>query len=68
MATYVLACGDVEFDPQAGPCVNEIWIPQATVIPALSIADAQQIGIAIAFLLAVAFVLRQIRKFLETFN
>lgn len=69
MATvYVLACAHEDFDAQAGTCAQELWIPQPSVIPELTVADAQQIGTAIAFLLAVAFVFRQLRKFLEQFN
>lgn len=69
MATvYVLACAHEDMDVQAGTCAQEQWIPQPSVIPELTIADAQQIGTAFAFLLAVAFVFRQLRKFLEQFN
>lgn len=69
MATvYVLACAHEDMDVQAGTCAQEQWIPQPTVIPELSIADAQQIGMQIALLLAVAFVFRLIRKFLQQFN
>ena len=69
MATvWVPACREADFDPQAGTCAAEIWIPQPSIIPELTVGDAQQIGMAVAYLLAVAFVLRLIRKFLETFN
>lgn len=68
MAVYVLACDEADFDPQAGTCAQEIWIPPPSVIPALSIEDAQQIGAQIALLLAVAFVFRTLRKYLEQFN
>lgn len=69
MATvYVLACAHEDMDVQAGTCAQEQWIPQPSVLPELTIEDAQQIGLAIAFLLAVAFSLRKVRQFLETFN
>ena len=69
MATvYVLACAHEDMDVQAGTCTQEQWIPQPSVVPELTIEDAQQIGMAFAFLLAVAFTLRKIRQFLETFN
>ena len=69
MATvYVLACAHEYFDAQAGTCAQEIWIPQPSVVPELTIEDAQLIGGAIALLLAVAFSLRKVRQFLETFN
>jgi hypothetical protein len=63
---WVPACRDVDFDPQAGTCAAEIWIPQPSIVPELTVEGAQQIGMAVAYLLAVAFVLRKIRKFLET--
>lgn len=66
-AVWVPACRDAEFDPQAGTCTQEIWIPQPSIVPELTVEDAQAIGLAIAYLLAVAFVLRVIRKFLETY-
>jgi len=65
---YVLACAHEDMNVQAGTCAQEQWIPQPSVIPALSIADAQQIGMQVAFLLAVAFVFRTIRKFIERQN
>lgn len=69
MATvYVLACAHEYYDPQAGTCTQEQWIPQPSVVPELTIEDAQQIGMALALLFAVAFSLRKIRQFLETFN
>lgn len=69
MATvWVPACRDADFDTQTGTCTQEIWIPQPSIIPELTIADAQQIGLSIAYLLAVAFVFRTIRKFLENFG
>lgn len=63
---WVPACRDADFDPQAGTCAAEIWIPQPSIVPELTVEDAQQIGMAVAVLLAVAFVFRVLRKFLET--
>ena len=68
VSAYVLACDAADYDPQAGTCAREIWIPQPSVVPDLTIEDAQLIGSAIALLLAVAFVFRKIRQFLETLN
>jgi len=65
---YVLACVHEDMNVQAGTCAQEQWIPQPSVVPELTIEDAQQIGMAIALLLAVAFSLRKIRQFLETYN
>lgn len=68
MAKLVLACDVEDLDTQAGTCANEVWIPQSSALPVLTVEDAQSIGIAVAFLVAVAFVFRKIRQFLETFN
>lgn len=66
MSTVLVpACLESDFDAGAGTCTQVIWIPQPTVIPELSVEDAQQIGLSVALLLAAAFVLRQLRKFLE---
>lgn len=61
----VPACLESDFDAATGTCAQEIWIPQPSFLPELSVEDAQQIGLAVALLLAAAFVLRQLRKFLE---
>lgn len=65
MATVVRGCLESDFDATTGACAQEIWIPQQTSVPALSVVEAQQIGLAVAFLWAVAFVFRRLRKFLE---
>jgi len=65
MAVYVQACLEADVDISTQTCTAPHWIPQPTVLPALSIADAQQIGIAIAFLLAVAWVFRRVARHLN---
>lgn len=66
MATVLVpACLESDFDAATGTCAHEIWIPQPSFIPGLTVEDAQQIGLAMAGVLAVAFVMRQLRKFLE---
>lgn len=66
MATVLVpACLERDFDAVTGTCTQVIWIPQPTLIPELSVEDAQQIGLSVAWILAAAFVLRQLRKFLE---
>ena len=61
----VAACLERDFDAATGTCQQVIWIPQPSIIPELSVADAQQIGATVAYVLAVAFVFRLLRKFLE---
>lgn len=65
MAYVVRGCLESDFDAATGTCAAEIWIPQPSIIPELTIADAQTIGVACAYLWAVAFVFRRIRKFLD---
>lgn len=66
MATVLVqACLEADFNAETGTCAAPIWIPQPSMIPALTIADAQQISGAIALLFAVAFVFRLLRKFLN---
>lgn len=66
MAVLVQACMEADFDAATQTCTAPFWIPQPSVVPALTVAEAQQIGTAIAFLLAVAWVFRRVRKAIET--
>lgn len=67
MATVlVAACLERDFDAATGTCQQVIWIPQPSIVPELSVADAQQIGVSVAYVLAIAFVFRVLRKFVET--
>lgn len=61
----VPACLEADFDAATGTCSSPIWIPQPSIIPELTIADAQALGLAFAGLWALAFVLRRIRKFID---
>lgn len=65
MAHVVRGCLESDFDAATGTCAQEIWIPQQTSLPALTVEEAQTIGIAFALLWAVAFVFRRLRKFLD---
>jgi len=65
MAVFVQACLEADFDAATQTCTAPYWIPQPTILPALSIAEAQQIGLAIAALLAVAWVFRRVAKHLN---
>ena len=65
MAHVVRGCLESDFDSVTGTCAQEIWIPQQSSLPALTVAEAQTIGIACAFLWAVAFVFRRLRKFID---
>ena len=65
MTVLVRGCLESDFDSATGTCTAEIWIPQPSIIPELTIEGAQEIGVAVAGLLAVAFVFRRIRKFID---
>lgn len=62
MGVLVRGCLESDFDAVTGTCTTEIWVPQSSVIPVLTIEEAQQIGAAAAYVLAVAFLFRLIRK------
>ena len=68
MGQYVLTCLEADFDPATQTCAAPFYTTQPTSFPSLSIADAQQIGMAMAFVLAVAWVFRRVAKAIETFN
>ena len=65
MTTLVRGCLESDFDALTGVCSAEIWVPQSSVIPVLTIAEAEGLGLAFAGLWAIAFVFRLIRKFLS---
>jgi len=56
-----------DFDAGTGTCANQIWIPQPSLIPALTIEEAALIAGAFALLWATAFVFRRIRKAIDQF-
>ncbi|MCW0399805.1 hypothetical protein NB688_002856 [Xanthomonas sacchari] len=62
MAVFVPACLERDLDAQTGTCSAPIWIPQPSLLPELTVADAQSIGQAIALLWAVAYAFRLVRK------
>ena len=61
----VQACLEADFNAATQTCAAPFWTYAPTSIPVLTIADAQQIGAAMAYLFAVAFVLRMARKALN---
>lgn len=65
MAHVVRGCLESDFDAATGTCATEIWIPQQTSLPALTVVEAQSIGVACALLWGIAFVFRRLRKFLD---
>jgi len=65
MAHVVRGCLESDFDASTGTCAHEIWIPQMPSVPALSIGEAQEIGLACALLWGGAWVFRRLRKFVD---
>jgi hypothetical protein len=65
MAHVVRGCLESDFDASTGACAQEIWIPQMPSLPALSIEEAQTIGLACALLWCTAWIFRRLRKFLD---
>lgn len=65
MPALVRGCLESDFDAATGTCAQEVWIPQMPSLPALTVEEAQQLGVAIALLFALAFVFRRLRKFID---
>lgn len=63
----VMQCDEGDFNPATGTCAAPYFGDAPSVFPTLSIADAQEVGIAIVWLWGIAFGLRAIRKFLVRF-
>lgn len=64
-AHLVLSCKEADFDAGTAQCAAPFYSYQPTAWPALSIADAQEIGVAMALLIATAWVFRRLRKFID---
>lgn len=60
----VWAC--LEFDTASGTCTSEGWIEPPTVIPSMTVDDAQTIGMSIALLWATAFGVRMLKRALTS--
>jgi len=65
MAVLIPACLERDLDAASGECTAVIWIPQPSLLPELPVEDALAIGSAIAYLLAVAYAFRLVRKALQ---
>lgn len=68
MGTYVLTCLEADFEPATQTCASPFYTTTPTSFPSLSVEDAQAIGMAMAYVLAVAWVFRRVKKAIETFN
>ena len=60
--SLVQKCELADYDTGTHVCAQPYWDTESTVIPSLSIADAKELGMAIALLWAGAFAWRYIRK------
>jgi hypothetical protein len=61
---YVLQCADADFDAATGTCAAPFYGDAPSAIPTLSIADAMQIGLAIALLWGIAYGFRMVKRLL----
>lgn len=59
-----LACESQDIDALTGECANPYWADDAG-FPTLSISDAYEIGVAIAWLWAVAYGYRVLKRWLR---
>ena len=58
----VLSCLEADYNATTGECAAPFYSYAPSAFPTLSIADAQLIGLAIAYLLAVAWVIRMAKR------
>ena len=58
-------CHEADFNASTGTCAAPYYGPVSGAFPTLSIADAQQIAIAIAVLWAAAWGIRRMVKLLD---
>jgi len=65
MAVLVQACLESDYNAETHVCANPYYIPQSTVLPPLSIADAQTIGLAMATVWALAWVIRRLKRMID---
>jgi len=62
---YVLTCSD--YDPIAGTCAQEQWTNEtAWGLPPLSPSEGATLGASVLVLFAVAWLLKRLRKTIET--
>lgn len=62
MPALVLHCRETDFDAATQTCAAPFWSYPDTIIPTLSIADAQTLAMSIAYLLAIAWAFRMFRR------
>lgn len=62
MAALILTCLEADFDAATGVCAAPFYSVQQTMLPELSIAGAQEIGVEIAILWAICWVFRVLAK------
>lgn len=67
MAAYVYKCDPAQFDATTQTCAAGYWAEESVGYPTLTIADAQEIGMACALLFATAWVFRRIGKAINQF-
>lgn len=64
MPQKILAC--VAYDEATDTCTTQAWIDQPALLPSLTIAGAQEIGVAFALLWATAYTFKLAKKALNT--
>jgi hypothetical protein len=65
MTAYVQGCYLADYDTATNTCTTVYLIPQTAGLPAMSLADAQEIGVALALLWAVAWVIRRVKRLID---
>ena len=65
MGALVQHCAEADFNATTGECAAPFYSYPESVLPTLSISDAQTIGVALAALWATAWAFRMLRKTLN---
>jgi hypothetical protein len=65
----VIACKVEDYNATTEVCAAPFYTyPPSSVLPALTLADAQALSVAIAYLWAVAWGIRRLKKLLDQLN
>lgn len=62
--TLVRACPIDQFDRETGTCAHEVWIDQPALLPPLSAVDGLQVSAVMVTVIASAWALKLVRRFI----
>lgn len=62
--TLVRACAESDFDAATATCTHEVWLSQPAFLPPLPAAEGLQVSGAIITVVAGAWALKYVRRFI----